>query len=590
MIEALCRFPGDMKLLYNKKTRKGVDYMRKKNKMLALFLAVIMAVSTMTGCGNTQKKIEEKSQEVSEASKTSESAEKAESSVSASTEEVAEGPQMILPIVDEPITLKVAMPVSPKVEDINTNELTLYIEEVTGIDLEIIELSTTDQATQVNAIMNGGDLPDIFLSYKFEYPTLCSYAEAGLLAPMDEYIDKWGYNLQNNLLSNPLYEDALVWSSYDGHVYAMPNAGAGVNDYMGHFLPRIQAHFLEELGEELPTTLDGLRDFLRKVKEKYPDVIPWTTYSTNNYIFSNISQAYQYTNKGNYCKVNNGKIEFIANNDLFKEAIEYTKAMVDEGLIDKQSFTQDKSVLSTVLAQDGYNAAVLGCGYNVSQILDAAGDEYKNLDIIGVLEGPYGYKSTQVDLSATAINTAMAITTACKYPEEAFRLFDFFLSYEFAMKARVGSEGAQWEKSADGAVGRDGEQAWFKMLGTPEWSAPATNVIWARVNFTMTDVMNHCEMDPTTSNYLTGQRYIEQGLFELDTNEATPNFLMSTEDYAEYLELLNLIVGHVNTNVSKFILGERSLDEWDAYCAEIEAMGLDRFLELSQNSYDSMQE
>ena len=62
-------------------------------------------------------------------------------------------PKGEFPVTDEPVTLRVAVPVDAKGEDIHTNEFTLYLEEGTGIDLDIIELSPSDTATQVNTIM-----------------------------------------------------------------------------------------------------------------------------------------------------------------------------------------------------------------------------------------------------------------------------------------------------------------------------------------------------------------------------------------------------------------------------------------------------
>ena len=163
--------------------------MRKKNQTFGVICAVVLTASFLMGCGGQTEtsgtvSVAEESVETTSAEETS-GTERGESG------EAAVEPVEELPIAtaDNPITLRVAMPVSSKVEDINTNRLTLYIEEQTGIDLDIIEMSEAETATQVNTLMNGGDLPDIFLSSNFPYDTLCTYADAGLLQPLDEYID-----------------------------------------------------------------------------------------------------------------------------------------------------------------------------------------------------------------------------------------------------------------------------------------------------------------------------------------------------------------------------------------------------------------
>ena len=556
----------------------------KKRRMIAVLCVAAMAFSLLAGCGDSSGGEKEPAGEVDKAGEK----DSKETEEPNGGETTAGGPKEELPISKEGLTLTVAIPVDAKVEDINTNQLTLYIEETTGIDLDIIELSAEDTATQINALMNGGELPDIILGYNFPYDVLCSYADAGLLQPLDEYIDTWGYNLKNTIMADPdVGENGLSYATYDGSLWAMPSGGALVTNTYASWQLRLQTAFLEELDMEFPRTLDELRTFLRAVKENYPDVIPMTSYADVNCIFQNISQAYQYTDQWNFLKVGeDGQVEFIGNNELFKEAIEYTKEMVDEGLIDPAAFTQDQSVLSSQLAQDGNNVAVLACGAFWQNLMDSSSQEFSGMRIVGALEGPHGYDS--VIKSVTSIKKSMVITSACEYPEEAFRLFDFFLSDDFALKARVGFEGEQWEKAADGAIGRDGEQAWFSLLTPQEWTQPSTNVIWDSEEFIHSNIMNHCEAVVENQQYPEAQEIIAQGLKELDTNEQLPQLSMNTEDALEYSELQGLIVGSVKTAVAQFVLGTRDLAEWDAYCQELDSMGVERYVELAQKGYSAL--
>ena len=565
--------------------------MRKMKNVIGVVCAMTMVASSLVGCGNANETTGEKTSEAASKTEESKASEVVESSVEASVEEVIE-PIEELPISDGSITLKVAIPVDAKVEDITTNKLTDYIQEETGIKLEFIELETTDTATQVNAIMNGGNLPDIFIGYNFPYETLCSYADAGLILPLDEYIDKWGYNLKNTIMADPdLGETVLGYATYDGQVWAMPSGGGMVTNVYSTYQPRIQYYYLDELGLELPKTLDDFRAFLEAVHEKYPDVIPMTAWADKNFIFANISQAFQFTNKDTYLKNNNGQVEFIGNNEAFLEAIKYTKQMVDDGLIDPAAFTQDMNVLSTRLAQEGYNVAVLACGNGYSSVLDSEGEEYINMGLVGALEGPEGYISAQIDPNATTVRTALVVTSACQYPEEAFRLFDFFLSDDFAIKARVGFEGEQWQKAADGVLGRDGEQAWFSLLTAQEWIQPSTNVIWNNERFIHSNIMNHCEAaSGVSAKHVVSEEIVNQGIKEMNTYEYLPQLVMSSDEVGEYNELRTLIVSSVDANVAQFILGTRDISEFDDYCAELESMGVERYVELAQKAYSAMSE
>ena len=125
-------------------------------------------------------------------------------------------PKGKFPVTDEPITLSVAVPVNAKVENIHTNAYTLFLEENSGINLEIVELSASDAATQVNTIMLSGDLPDAFMGYNFGYDELASYADAGYLLPLDEYIEAYGdeyrFSLPSRYLMSLIALPSIVFS------------------------------------------------------------------------------------------------------------------------------------------------------------------------------------------------------------------------------------------------------------------------------------------------------------------------------------------------------------------------------------------
>lgn len=498
----------------------------------------------------------------------------------------------MLPIVDEPITLKIAFPVNSKVEDMSTNQLTLWVEETTGINIEWIELSTTDTATQINMMMNSSDLPDVIMGYDFPYDVMCSYADAGLIVSLDEQYEKYAENVYNYIVPD-LGENTLSYVTYDGQKWAVPSGGQPITNVYGGVYCKIQNNMLETLGMELPHTLDELYAFLVAVRDNDvngngdpSDEIPMTAYANVNFIFQTISNAYQYTDKGTYLKVNDGVVSCIANNELFREAILYVKKLVDEKLVDPAAFTQDESVLATQLAQEGDNVAILAVGTMYTNVMDSTGDEYINMRMLPNLEGPYGYKSTMH--SPATVRISGVITSACENVDAAFRFLDFFLSDDVSVTVRVGFEGEQWAPAEEGVIGRDGEQAWFSLLTTQEWVQPSTNVIWDSESFIHSNVMSHCEDTAMSAKFPASIGIKNNRLVEEVTGERLPQMLLNAEDFAEFHELKTLIVDKINEAVSMFVLGDRDIEEFDDFCNELKAMGLDRYIELAQTSVDTL--
>jgi len=63
-----------------------------------------------------------------------------------------------------------------------------------------------------------------------------------------------------------------------------------------------------------------------------------------------------------------------------------------------------------------------------------------------------------------------------------------------------------------------------------------------------------------------------------------PNVSFSIDENGEILTPQADIQTYVAENVVKFIIGDRSLDEFDAFCADIEALGLDKVDTAMQNA------
>ena len=61
---------------------------------------------------------------------------------------------------------------------------------------------------------------------------------------------------------------------------------------------------------------------------------------------------------------------------------------------------------------------------------------------------------------------------------------------------------------------------------------------------------------------------------------------MTSDENTEYSQYYTDIEAYVQENEVKFINGERSLDEYDAYRDTLKSMGIERCIELQQASLD----
>lgn len=167
------------------------------------------------------------------------------------------------PIVTEPVTLKIMIMSKPYIEDYNTNDFTKYIEDLTGIDLEIEAVSYEDSQEKINLAMSGGDYPDVFMTLE---PDVVKYGvKEGMLLPLDGMIEA---NMPNFMANASDKLNSIRQS--DGKIYGLPSINEAYHVLYGNKM-WMNSFKLNEMGAKAPTTTQELYDVCKAYLEKYPD-------------------------------------------------------------------------------------------------------------------------------------------------------------------------------------------------------------------------------------------------------------------------------------------------------------------------------
>ena len=61
---------------------------------------------------------------------------------------------------------------------------------------------------------------------------------------------------------------------------------------------------------------------------------------------------------------------------------------------------------------------------------------------------------------------------------------------------------------------------------------------------------------------------------------------MNVDESQEYTDLYADIETYQDENIVKFVVGDKSLDEFDDFVATLKQMGIERCVELEQAAYD----
>ncbi len=115
-----------------------------------------------------------------------------------------------------------------------------------------ITTSLEEYYTQLNALVDAGQTPDVFIVSPG--PNLTDYVAPGVAAPLDEYLEADGW--KDTFSSDAVFAQ----QTYDGKIYAVPlNIAAACVFY--------NKDIFAEAGVEVPTTYDELLDVCAKIKE-----------------------------------------------------------------------------------------------------------------------------------------------------------------------------------------------------------------------------------------------------------------------------------------------------------------------------------
>ncbi|MHA6483256.1 extracellular solute-binding protein [Paenibacillus sp. strain BS8-2] len=307
-------------------------------------------------------------------------------------------------------------------------------------------------------LVAGGVLPDMVWGDRDS--DLDRLREAGLLVPLDDYIDKYP-NLKK--WADPKILKML--RSEDGHIYYFPNYYT--NKPYGNAGYVVNKRIYNELGSPKLETTDDLYRYLTMVKKSYPDVVPFETgLATEGHGIDQLFSAFKEDNFSftRYFAVTEGeRMSSIYKDPGFRESVQFVAKLMREGLMTQDALQQTEFQVSEKLMAG--KVAIYASADPMRMVMTADAELSKQDEQNGYFFINPIYKK---GLDPTRIYpgtynllgwNATAITTSAANPEAVFALLDWMTGPE-------GSAVQMW-----GPPGEDGYWNGFKADGmTPAFT------------------------------------------------------------------------------------------------------------------------
>lgn len=576
----------------------------KKKKMLALLMSCIMTAGVLGGCGADNAK------EGSSSAAASATTATIEGSSAEGTENSMFNEPGMLPIVKEPITLTVFAPANTE-GSWEDNAQVKELEEATGIHLEWQTCASSDNVQEkLSTMFASGEMPDIILTgvssgNRYDKATEQALGEQGLVLSLNDYLDTVSVGYKQ------AFEEIDGLKEYittpDGNIYSLPNIDGSLHVQYNMKL-WINTQWLDNLGLDMPTTTEEFYEVMKAFKEKDAngngdpnDEIPLSTVTSGagTQLDGFLMNPFQLTSETNKLYVDNGKVTFAPAQEGYKEGLKYLNQLYAEGLLNPESFTQDKN--NQVNVNEAGDECVIGAflaqrpGYACDLSTEPYSKKWEQYQSLAPLAGPDGQCVASWNPYVMFQSGMTFISSSCTNPEAAFRLLDYISTQTY--RSSLGIEGVHYELLDAGTteLGLDGEtKALYKrtnadttnqslgqlvaLIRTPEFlAAEATNP-----NPYAEDVKPLNGRQVVMYKASLEHQKVQQSL-----DSVMPDLYMSQADSSEMSLIKTNVMDTQKEYMVQFITGAKNIDsEWDSYLKALDNVGLARYLELLQKAYD----
>lgn len=532
-----------------------------KNKVLTKILAVTLAISMVMGlaaCGNGG------------GSTSGGSTDKTEGEISYPMKEAAT------------IDVWATYPTLPEsITDYADSPWHTGLEKVTGIKVNWSgPVAGADWFQAFNILLTEEDLPTV-IAYPVDVNDAVQLLEDGLIYDLAEYLPKYAPNYWAYINAEGNEQILYDVTADGGRIYGIYSIRE--NEYNSTFQgPVIRQDWLDECGLDVPVTLEDWENVLVAFNKKYGAKLAFAQNRWSVGISSGVGakagelKATQFIDE-------NGKVQLANVQPEYKEMLTWMNRWYKMGLIDEDSFTMADSSMREKALQNKVGLSITAMSQVTAWTEDAEANN-TGAKWVGI-EYPReaaGVPTSAIQTSSLVQKTCAMITTQSTEDEliAALRWIDYGYSEEGLLYHNFGTEDVSY------TVDENGNYVWTDIvkndpegldIGIAKYSAASE----APLSIQLTSFVK------SKNNEAAGEA-VYKWIENTEANKyIIPNVLsIAEEDSDYYTDTYAVITAKVKEMTTKFIMGQRPLNEFDAFVQELYDLGLQKCLDIQQAAYD----
>ncbi len=456
------------------------------------------------------------------------------------------------------------------------------VQEKTGVTLNFEQRSEAVCAEQYNLMIASGDMTDLIYESNCGQMGSTSVYNGGydkaieddVYVDLTDIIPEYAPNYyallegDKNLKRDLTTDTGKLYSM--GMIYDQPQ---GVREG-----PLVRKDYLEATGLPDPVTCEDWMEVFKAMKAngvQYPMGV-----SNGGDIRGGFFMNAFGTSGGHSYKVDNatGELVYDGTSDELRDFVEFFHDAFVAGMVDPDyAYAQ---MFDTSLQTSGAVALFGGMDRDLTNFKESYDMDLKAVPMTYPegCEAPKQYSYEYAKQRNSGMKN-IVVTTSCDEPEMAVQFLDWFYSTDGASAVNFGfEEGESYEVV-------NGVKQWLPFMTDRDENLVNYEVIYTLDEGPGLQIVN--KKSPVSEDYVLEAKEIwlsydpEKAVFS-----GLPTLSFTAEESEDMTAVNTDIYTHVSTEIARFMMGERDLSDWDAYVAEVEAMGLDELTEFYKTAYE----
>ena len=457
----------------------------------------------------------------------------------------------------------------------------------TGIKLKIDVAPEASYSMKVNTLIASGLVPDIMqVSHN-----LVKNAPDGLfvdIAPIMKtqmpnfyrWIDG-DEQIKLNYINGKLYGTVMCDASY------YPLAQNPSADATTGYLPVIRYDLLEENNIKTPTTIDEWYNAMKQLKVLYPNSTPWSGRSYYHIVYTALQMFSGFTPNTSY-NYSNKRFTVGVLESGYNRYVELLHKCYQDGILDPNFMSANSNTWEQGVTGSRIFFWIDNNGYAKSQTNALKNSKANAKMQVMPLMSNYDGKKFALAYAQHTYSEMYTISAKSANKDKIIKFMDWCYSDEGLYVNNYGKEGVTYKKNANGSVTIPQNLIdKYKTKASPDYSF---NSEYGLCSLAFAPLVSRTFSMSSTIDRLEGDTYSEENAKITKADKDAGNF-HTVIDVTPYIkdtnaaEIGTAIDNYIYEQIPKFITGQRSMSEWNAFISEVKQYGSDQYLKALNSAY-----